>query len=60
MVVLPPKPPPISAGITLMRVFSQPSMAAVDERTLKCPCEEHQIVVWPSWPLSATQAWGSM
>ena len=43
-----------------MRVFSQPSIAAVDERTLKCPCEEHQIVVWPSWPVSATQAWGSM
>ena len=43
-----------------MRVVSQPSSVAVDDRTLKCPCEEHQIVVWPSWPVSATQAWGSM
>ena len=43
-----------------MRVFSQPSMAAVEDRTLKWPCEEHQMVVRPSWPVSATQAWGSM
>ena len=58
--VLPPNPPPISAGTTLIRAVSHPSMAAVWARTLKWPCDEHHTVALPSWPASAVTAWGSM
>ncbi len=58
--VFPPKPPPISAGITLSRDGSQPSTFAVWSRTMKCPWEEHQTTDRPSSPVSATTACGSM
>ena len=60
MVVLPPNPPPISAGMTLMRPGSHPITLAVMERTAKCPCEEHHTTDRPSSPVSATTACGSM
>ena len=58
--VLPPNPPPISAGVTLIFSGPHPSTAAVRDRTMKWPCDDAQIVALPSWLQSATHAWGSM
>src|SRR5262249_48083660 len=40
MVVLPPKPPPISAGTTLIFPTGTPSTCALSERTSKAPWVE--------------------
>ena len=46
--VLPPKPPPISAGIALMSPVAMPAMMAVMPRTMNCPWLLLQIVDWAS------------
>ncbi len=46
--VLPPKPPPISAGMARMSLCGMPVRCAVIARTMNWPWLELQIVVLPS------------
>ena len=56
--VLPPKPPPISAGLTLMSPMVMPVSLAVRLRTAKWPWLELQISALPPPSQFARQAWG--
>ena len=58
--VLPPKPPPISAGLTLTSPMVMPVSFAVRLRTAKCPWLELQISALPPPSQFARHAWGSM
>src|SRR3954454_9640246 len=58
--ILPPKPPPISLGMTLTCAGSRPAIAAQASRTTKGPCVEHHTTARPSSPHRAMQACGSM
>ncbi len=58
--VLPPKPPPISAGIARMLLCGMPVRNEVMARTMNWPWLELQIVVLPSAPTLTVQACGSM
>ena len=57
--VLPPKPPPISAGIARTSLSFAPVSWAVMSRTMKWPWLLLQIVTCPALTLT-TQACGSM
>ena len=57
--VLPPKPPPISAGIARMSLCWMPVSWAVMSRTMNWPWLELKIVAWPSATLTR-QACGSI
>ena len=46
--VLPPKPPPISIGITFTSAMGMPSMCATVSRIANGPCDDVQIVSVPS------------
>ena len=59
-VVLPPKPPPISEAVTRSLLDGIPRMSAQMRRTMKWPCVQHHRSAWPSAPIEATQACGSM
>src|ERR1700676_2602196 len=48
IVVLPPNPPPISAGTTLIFPGVMPSTCALSVRPAKAPWVEQEIVAWPS------------
>src|ERR1700722_1509621 len=58
--VLPPKPPPISAGVTRRSPILQPRSLAVSARIWKWPWLEDQISPCPSASIFATQACGSI
>ena len=58
--ILPPKPPPISIGVTLMFDTGISRILAVTSRTTKAPCVEHQICRRPSWFQRAVTLCGSM
>ena len=58
--VLPPKPPPISAGMARMSLCGIPVRYAVIARTMNWPWLELQIVVLPSGATEIRQACGSI
>ena len=58
--ILPPKPPPISSGTTLMRDRGICSNSATWARTVKAPCVLHQMVTLPSGFQRAVALCGSM
>ena len=58
--VLPPKPPPISAAIALIRDGSMASTCAVASRIEKWPWLDTHRVISPFSLASAMQAWVSM
>ena len=58
--VLPPKPPPISAGIARILLCGMPVRKAVMARTMNWPWLELQTVVLPSGSTLTRQACGSM
>src|ERR1700716_4016630 len=58
--VLPPKPPPISAGMARMSLCGMPVKYAVMARTMNWPWLELQIVVLLSAPTLTRQACGSI
>ena len=58
--VFPPKPPPISAGLTLRSPMVIPVSFAVRLRTVKCPWLELQSSALPPPSQFARQACGSM
>ena len=60
MVILAPKPPPISVGITLIADSGMSKMAAQDERMANDPWVQVQTVKRPSPAQVAVDAWGSM
>ena len=57
--VLPPKPPPISAGMARISLWVVPVSKAVMARTMNWPWLELQIVALPSVTLTR-QACGSI
>ncbi len=59
-VVLPPKPPPISDGMTRNCAASMPSRSAQMLRTTKWPCVQTQSSPRPSAVSEARQACGSI
>ncbi len=58
--ILPPKPPPISEGVTLIVAGSLPVRVAVSFLTPKGPWVAHQISAVPSSRAFTRHAWGSM
>ena len=58
--VLPPKPPPISAGMARMSESLAPVIRAVAFLTMKWPWLELQMVARPSAVTLTRHAWGSM
>src|SRR2546425_2957229 len=60
VIPLPPKPPPISMGMTFTWDSAMPRMAAVAARTAKVPCVLVQIVTWPLADQDAVETKGSM
>ncbi len=60
IVVLPPKPPPISDAVTRRREISRPRIAAQLLRTMKWPCVQHHSSPVPSELRLPTHAWGSI
>ena len=58
--VLPPKPPPISVGMTLIMSVDSPSTFALNARTMNAPCVQHHTTERPSSPVRASTACGSM
>ena len=56
---LPPKPPPISIGTTLISDTGRPSTFAALSRMPKWPWLLHQIVSRPSGDHDAVPFWGS-
>ena len=58
--VLPPNPPPISSGITLMLDAGIPSTAAVPSPIWKWPWELCHSVIRPFGSHHAVAEWGSM
>ncbi len=58
--VLPPKPPPISAGMARMSLSLVPVSWPVMSRTMKWPWLLLQMVVLPSLATLTRQACGSM
>ena len=60
MIVLPPKPPPISAGIARMSDWFSPVSNAVMARTMNWPWLDDQMVVLLSAATLTRQAWGSI
>ncbi len=58
--VLPPKPPPISAGMARMSLCGIPVSIEVMARTMNWPWLELQIVVLPSGATEIRQACGSI
>jgi hypothetical protein len=59
MAILPPKPPPISVGTTLIFEIGWPSIREVC-RAMNEPCVAVQIVTWPSEFHMAVATCGSM
>ncbi len=58
--VLPPKPPPISAGMARMLLCGMPVSSDVIARTMNWPWLDDQITVVLSAPTLIRQACGSM
>ena len=58
--ILPPNPPPISIGVTLMLETGIWRIVAVTSRTTKAPWVEHQMCSRPSWFHRAVTLWGSI
>ena len=58
--VLPPKPPPISAGMARTSLCGMPVSIDVIARTMNWPWLELQIVVLPSDATEIRQACGSI
>ena len=58
--ILPPKPPPISIGITLICDTGISSNCAIESRTVNAPCVLHQTCNLPSLFQRAVALCGSM
>ena len=58
--VLPPKPPPISAGMARTALCGKPLKCALIARTMKWPWLLLQMVALPSWVTLTRQECGSM
>ena len=58
--VLPPKPPPISAGMARMSLCGMPVSSEVMARTMNWPWLDHQIVACRPRRRTTVQACGSM
>ena len=58
--VLPPKPPPTSVGMTLMRLGGTPAIMAMSRRCPKMPCVFAHTVTLPRASTYAESTFGSM
>ena len=58
--ILPPKPPPISMGVTLICDTGISSSSAIASRTVNAPWVLHQTCSLPSGFQCAAPLWGSM